>query len=304
MAVAAAGPRRKKKAAPSHCSPARFGTKAVTGTCLSRQEIAAVAKVVGVRPPGGGGGLGALLRRLHDVIGTRPGEEERWANALLLRPLQSTLSAAFRPAHPAEWTRNPRFWLSDLDINRVMRQYEHSHGDRFKFVGVFPRDFAKRDVLRRCVSADMCALSAASVLAEGRSEFGVVFNMDDHTQRGSHWTALYCCLNPQRRNRYGIWYYDSVAKPPPKEIQAFMQRIVAEVGAPRFSGHVNTVRRQFENTECGVYSMFFIVACITTGRSFQDLCENLMRDDDAMQKLRAVFFRPPPEAFSNAARRR
>ena len=51
---------------------------------------------------------------------------------------------------------------------------------------------------------------------------------------------------------------------------------------------VNKVRHQFKNSECGVYSMNFIISLLE-GKTFTEVTENIIKDDD-MLKNRDVFY--------------
>ena len=253
-----------------------------------------------------------LLSRIHDVMGTSPGEEERWLGSMTVvrnRALEERLRSAFRPEHPKSWNSNPNSWLGTHDIEQVMRQYEQSHGEshKFKFVGCFPRDFSTRTWSGQCVSPPMCRLGVASLREEGKAEFGIVFNLDRHDQRGSHWTACYGCINPKKRTRYGIWYYDSVGRAPPQEIKAFMAAFANDVRANAKRSSVpfpvvyNNVRRQFEGSECGIYALFFLAVCLTTRIHFDEICKKVMKNDRTMSKLRKVMFRAPVAPLEPAA---
>lgn len=297
------GRRRAHHPSPSHCSPSHFPTFAKTGSCLTDGEVRRVAAALGIEAAPGGGDTSALI---HRRLGTRPGEEHTWVALTGL----TDLLGAFRPEHPAEWLRQPRFWLSNFDIRDVMQQYEDhmrdSHG--FRFIGVFPRDFASRPGGARgaggpadahtCVSQQMCALTVPDLVREGVRQFGIIFNLDKHTQSGSHWTACYCGLDPRAPNRYGIWYYDSVGNSTPREMMTFMKRIQREATklhgvAQPFALDTNRVRKQFKGTECGVYAMFFIITCVQTRLPFLQICRRVMQPDDVMFGMRSVFFRPP-----------
>ena len=259
----------------------------------------------GARKPVGGWERGevALARRVmrsvHDALGTRPGQEEAWMATVQRRDprLYAQLAReAYRPLRPTAWQADPNYWLNSDDIAAVMRQYEGHKG--FRFVGVFPRDFATRGSDNRCVSTPMCALHVATLRAAGTPRAGIVFNMDKHTQRGAHWAGCYMCVDPKDARRFGVWYYDSLANPPPREIAAFMTRIRDEALAAfgpkvggRFKCEANRVQRQFQNTECGIYSCLFLVACLTTARTFGEICGKVMKRDAAVARLRHVFFR-------------
>jgi hypothetical protein len=296
------------------CSPSRYAHYGTTGTCLKHDEVASIAASISSIVPfakdiltegRGKAPLIRLLKRMHKAFGTPGlGYEHMWLSKLKSRlptSVASRLEHAFRPAHPPEWLSNSNAWLSTDDITHVMTQYNDSHRKHgFKFVGVFPRDFAKKTWIGSCVSQAMCELTVRGMMEEGVSQLGFVFNLDLHHQSGSHWTGMYCGLNPRRPNRFGCWYYDSVGTRPPKEMIAFQKRMQSEVAdamgvttASRFQVVHNRVRRQFKNTECGIYSMYFIVCMLTTRIPFDKLCTQGVRDDATMHKLREVFFRKP-----------
>jgi hypothetical protein len=261
----------------------------------------------------------ALLRALHAKFGTRPGEEEGWLEKpdVASKPLvRARLEAAFRPAHPIAWLKDPHAWLSNLDIQAVMRQYElllrPTHG--FRFLGVVPRDFeAPLDPLNpheQCVADAICRTRVADLRRQGVRKVGIVFNLDKHTGKGSHWTAMYAGIDPNDGgDRYGAFYYDSLGREPPAEMRRFAERLRSECAKladappsmPFRIGH-NEVRKQFANTECGIYSMFFIVACVQSGRSIEDICKRLVRGDKEMHRLRSIMFRPPPGAPAHSHR--
>jgi hypothetical protein len=305
MASGATGTRTGTAYYPTHCAPSRF--KEVlpsTGTCLTPNELAQVAVRLGASEADANAYSAtnpkALAAKLRETLNTPTGHEDRWLNMPQLRSdtqLLESLRNAFRPEHPTAWLRDPRYWLSSIDIENVMQQYEGHDG--FHFMGVFPIDFATRRWNGACISEPMCRLNVRQMRAAGRTQLGIVLNMDRHDQKGSHWVGIYCGLNPSRRGRFGVWYYDSIADPPPPEAQQFMlglrAQVAAEMGNPlgrRFRVEHNTVRRQFQNTECGIYAMLFILACCDTSRPFTALCRG-MRNDDTIHALRHVLFRPP-----------
>ena len=278
----------------------------VTGTCLADGELDAVAREIAPEALGRITDRAELLAWLHAVLGTTPGNEHAWpSHPRVLRNarLRSLLESAFRPEQPRSWASNQRSWLSSVDIERVMTQYNDSHGKHgFRFVGVFPIDFASRTWTGTCISPAMCAVNVRELVSGGITQLGIVFNLDKHNQRGSHWVSCFAGLDPLQQDRFGVWYYDSVAQTTPPQVSEFMKSLRSQVRplfppsvAHRFRVHNNTVRRQFQNTECGIFSMLFIVACLTSRKSVRDIC-GAMGDDNLMFKLRSVLFRPPAEA--------
>lgn len=313
-----------KSAASSVCSPAVAHAPdpnykgLLRGTCLDAAVIAEVSRWAdahlpsntagGTEEPRGKHGATtqqdhpeAVLDALHAKFGTHRGAEYLWLKPTGPVPKSSSagrsLSRAFRPAMPDDWITNSRAWLSNFDIEDVMRQYEDLVPD-FWFVGVFPMDFALvlRDGL--CVSVEMCGLSIAKMRAEGKTRAGIILNTDKHDESGSHWVALYVDICPSSPV-YGIYYYDSVANATPREVESFAAALRREVSDDKFVFATNRVRRQYQNTECGVFTMFFVVCCLSREMEFDYICRH-MGNDDHLHTLRAVFFRPPQKAAAAA----
>lgn len=250
---------------------------------------------------GSGPNLATSLAEMHRRLGTEPGAEASWTDMPFVsrdRSLRTHLrSRVFRPEMPSSWAMNSREWLSNRDIHMVMRQYEDRCPD-FTFLGVFPIDFAEVLEDGKCVSIEMCRVDVGNLWARGKRHVGVVFNTDKHYQSGSHWVCCYVGLDPSPKARFfGMFYYDSVCQPPPAEILGLWQELRQQVSklhgrgvASRFAWRVNPARRQFKDTECGVFAMFFIVCCLA-GRFDLDAICNMMGLDDDVHRLRSVFFR-------------
>lgn len=124
----------------------------------------------------------------------------------------------FAPEKPASWYDEPYEWLSNLDIEKVMKQYEHD--GRFVFFGPTPIDFDTRLLFNRCVNQSLCDINITELYKQGRRQLGVIFNLDPHTKPGSHWTALFMDLNTG-----GIYYFDSYGIKPPNEVKNLMRRL-------------------------------------------------------------------------------
>lgn len=253
-----------------------------------------------------------LMARMRDVAKKRgiPGSAEHILADLAMAGmkdggLRQQIKEAYRPAAPSRWpaeAMGTSAWLSSEDISTVMHQYEGATPG-FKFVGVAPIDFADRpsNFGGRCVSPEMCSLDVAGLVAKGvTSQLGVVLNMDKHDSRGSHWVAAYVGLDPTAPN-YGVFYYDSVANPPRERVAVWMRGIASAMAAGTrargtrraFTVEHNTVRRQFGHSECGVFSMMFLIHCIQRQLPFKDICKTL-GGDAMMRAMRKVLFRPTP----------
>lgn len=282
----------------SHCSPSRYCHHKRMGTCLQGDEITRVLKVHGVVPPPSASTtqLATLLRlTARQRHQTEQSMVDQAATTTPDARLRSKLRDAYRPHAPASWTNAGNSqWLSSDDIESVMRQYEYR--PEFKFLGVSPIDFADRPVIYggRCVSPAMCSLSVPDLVKAGRTtHLGVVLNMDKHDSSGSHWVAIYVGLDATSPN-YGAFYYDSVAVPPGPRVMTWIKGIAATMRRPRsrpFRVVHNTVRRQFGQSECGIFSMMFLIHCMQRKSSFRQICK-VLGNDETMTALRSVLFRP------------
>lgn len=280
-----------------HCAPQRVDNFKRKGSCLTLAEAKQLAKVAGIE-----------INRKKDkstskivdkVLKTLKDDTCRGEHCLLKKKEYARLLRnVFRPIKPSSWYSNERQWLSTDDIIKVMKQYEASHPD-FAFVDVCPINFAERLDANQCVSPAICNVEPfmKSILKDKKSHYGIIFNLDRHDQGGSHWVAMYCSLDPMARI-YGIYYYDSVGVMPRAEFQTFMNNVQTFVrnnvtSRRHFTKQVNKHRRQFKDTECGVYSMVSIISCLENryDKHFRKVCIDIEEDDNT-HKLRNVLYTP------------
>ena len=235
-----------------------------------------------------------LWKALQDKLRNTCGNNEAcWIEQPWVRNKEK-LEENFRPKKPSSWNKNPNEWLNTYDIQDVMKQYEEN--DKvFYFVGVFPVDFAAMNASRgTCIVQEMCQLDLKDCWSRGIKKIGVVFNLDKHDQSGSHWVGLYIGLNPRSKN-FGVYYYDSVAMNPPKEIAKFMKEKQKELERlhpkcrDKIELQVNKKRRQYKNSNCGIFSMLFVIMMLKN--KFSLVQEKMGRDDD-VQKYRDILYRP------------
>jgi hypothetical protein len=184
-------------------------------------------------------------------------------------------------------------WLKTSDIEEVMKQYEGLYPD-FKFIGPVPIDFAQ-------VMPDIIMVDYAKLYQNGIKRIGIVFNTDPSYKDGEHWISLFVNLSLPKPS---ISFYDSVAIcPAPSEITQYINYIISQTpalqkkwnagggnGNVKFSTNCNTVKHQKKNTECGVYSMYYITESLK-GKSFKQISNKIIRDEE-MNKKRDKFFSP------------
>ena len=120
---------------------------------------------------------------------------------------------------------------------------------------------------------------------------GVVFNTDPHNASGQHWFSIYIDLvGKNMKNKPTIYYFDSVADNPQQEILEFVQKLQEQFKDMGKTLDVvyNDIKHQYENTECGVYSIHFITSMLK-GMQFRNYVNNI-NSDRQMREMRNLFF--------------
>lgn len=188
-------------------------------------------------------------------------KEDCWLNQIKDEQLKKRIDRyIFAPDKPYEWKNNPNEWLSNFDIMNVLEQYEMTH-KHFEFIGPTPIDFDKV-IQSRCVYNDLCKFSLLEQLKRGKTMIGVIFNLSPHTSGGSHWVSMFI----DAKSRV-IFYFDSAGDKIPKEIETLVDRVQNELESAnktKYRFYQNWPKEhQMGNTECGVYSLFFIITMLT-----------------------------------------
>jgi len=188
-------------------------------------------------------------------------KEDCWLNEIKDLSLKKQIDRyIFAPDKPYEWQKNPNEWLSNFDIMNVLEQYEQTY-KHFEFIGPTPIDFDKV-VSGSCIQNELCHFQLRDHIKKGRSHIGVIFNLSPHTSSGSHWVSLF--IDVRERT---IFFFDSAGEPIPDEIKAFVDRVklqAQEHNGRKYAFYQNYPREhQMGNTECGVYSLFFIITMLT-----------------------------------------
>ena len=202
------------------------------------------------------------------------------------------LKKYFRPEMPKEWFKDPDAWLSSVDIEAVMEQYEEAVPS-FKFLGVVPIDFSSPDPIemvrvrggaKKCISEEYCGLDIKVERERGIRTIGCIFNLDPHDENGSHWIACAILLKPVRGG--SIYYFDSYGTPPPPQIAQFMRSFILQ--DPELVLKYNGRRFQYGGSECGMYSMYFVI-CMLNRVPFQQFVRHTVADK-YMLDMRKILF--------------
>jgi len=205
-----------------------------------------------------------LWQELHNRLTKCKGKKETcWLGTIDNVELREKIKEhIYAPEQPGEWIKKPDEWLSNYDINSVLLQYSDLYKD-FKAIAATPIDF---DVKRKggsCVSDELCKFSLEEWTKKGINRFGIVFNLDKHTEPGSHWVSLFV----DATNSF-MFFFDSAGNGVPKEVDTLMQKIEkqgANMYPPVIFKKYDNGKNDHQkgNTECGMYSLFFLITMLT-----------------------------------------
>jgi len=235
-----------------------------------------------------------------------------WLRTELVKNINDdNINETFRPVGP----EGKKEWLSTTDINDVVEQYQEKYKD-FVFLGAVPYDFMELKML------GIQNINLDGLVKDGKTKIGLVINLDEHNQDGSHWVALFANLKNKE-----IYFFDSVGDKPGKKIKWFINVLTdyiynketkennsLQVGGimkiinkiknkqvkqkymsileNKLSGidiRYNQKQHQFKDSECGVYSINFIVR-LAGGETFDEITNNITKDDK-MNECRETYFR-------------
>ena len=221
---------------------------------------------------------------LHEFYKLYPMGQTEWLkqsfNKFMDKHIKELLdNNIFRPDGP-----NGRFtWLDTNNVVDTMTQYEMKYKD-FKYMGTVPIDFFEFDEF------EINKFDYDSYIKKGIYKFGIIFNLDKHNQAGSHWVAMYSDLKSGK-----IYFYDSYGTRPPVEIKKLME-IHAKYYMDKLNSknklpdiRYNQIRAQYKGSECGVYSINFILRLLR-GDSFNSICAD-KTSDDKINKCRKIYYK-------------
>ena len=275
------------------CSPGQEKHFIKTGTCFSKKSLIKIIKSYNDFNDNDKIKYNKSMKTkdlwnlINDKFSNKFHKEQEWLNHEYIKnntELREKLSKNFKPLKPKEWEKNKYAWLSTGDINSVMKQYEDKE-DNFYFVGVFPINFDSKNSFGKCISQELCDINIEKLKKNNISKIGIVFNLDRHDQPGSHWVSLYIDLFK------GAYFFDSNGSiKVPTSIMKFMRILKNKSNNKGFEIKWNPVRHQFENSECGIFSMFFLIKMIEDN-NFDKLINSNFKDKD-MNQLRDVLYRP------------
>jgi hypothetical protein len=291
----------------SFCSP----TAENKVICYSQSSLLTIAKAWNYLKPKNKIDISnpdLLFENIQKKMGHRT-----WAYVDIIRLLNNNKNAAItelmsriehqnlRPSQPMSWVDNKTEWLSNIDIEKVLRQYEKNKSLLYKFHGVFTIDFGIKLANGKCKYDYACDINMKKIISSGHKFFGFVTNLCKYDEPGYHWTSSFFVLDPNY-DSYGAYYYDSVKRPIPKLLKVVFDDIKRQMEAiypdKKFTRKVSNVEHQKSNTECGIFSITFQTRWLLLLKKegykvkFADVINYHKMNDSVMKALRFKFFRP------------
>jgi len=246
-----------------------------------------------------------LIKELSNRISECKNDQLCWLNVDWIQNIKDNEihKNTFRPIGP-----QARFkWLNTTNINEIMVQYQGKYPN-FKFLGAVPYDFEELEQL------NIGNINFDELINQNINKIGLVINFDEHWRSGSHWVGLYANLAKNQ-----IYYFDSYGGKPKNKISKFVKKIALwcykrhylneqEGGSDsdidtesefmkntknkyekKMDIEFNKNRHQFKNSECGVYSVNFILRLLK-GETFNEIC-SVITPDDKVNECRKTYFR-------------
>lgn len=192
---------------------------------------------------------------------------------------KNLISEFFRPKKPdGDFT-----WLSNFDIEEIMKQYERKHKD-FKFFGALPSDFQK-------IRTQLNGQLIENLIKEGKIKYGIVFNTDPSTKSGQHWVSFFMEIKP-REKKGTVEYFDSLGDKPIPSVKDYMRKLCLYCDYK----HNYNIEQKINNKvfqkkydgDCGVFAINFIISRLN-GKSFEKIIKGKINELE-FNKCRNFYF--------------
>jgi hypothetical protein len=281
-----------------YCAPSAVRNYRSHKSCFDKIDLTNIAEVVQVEI--------ASEKSLQTIYTEILGKLQCKDDTCVVQKLNGTVDNLYKKLRPVmreSWLITKDEWLNNIDIDKVMYQYEE-FDSKFKYLGTVPLDFSEQ-VRGYCVSQNICTFSLHEFLNQGKDSFGLVINLDTHNKSGSHWVSLYASFKTD--GKFGCVFFDSSGAKPPKLLIKFIRKITTQAQDifknKTFDTWYNQTRYQNGGTECGMFSMVSLIKCIEhTSHDFhsiKDFFDKWKLSDDDVFHYRKLLYRPPIKVTKN-----
>lgn len=202
-----------------------------------------------------------------------------------------------KPEGPSIGTK----WLSNWNIDDVMSRFQNYY-KCFLYTGTVSIDFNQHKMFHiyknvfdnnslynlKCFNYDRSECVSKNNMNNKITCIGTIYNTSKRSEPGQHWIAT--IVKRKKNNKIGMYFYDSVGKKAPYEIQHFFKRLQKDLFYnDNIEKKYNYIQHQYKNSECGVYCINFIDKMISSS-NFDNFIKNKIKDDD-MNRNRIEYFR-------------
>jgi len=188
---------------------------------------------------------------------------------------------------------NGNTWLDSGQITHILDNFKTQTNEKFFNMGFGTVDFIKPT----CDYKEFNKLKNVTLnelIKNGYSTAGAVINTDECNGRGIHWFVVFIDLRNEDEIR--LEYYNSVNSEMPVNICEFFKKLRSEY--EKSNTKIRPVKicsmlprnHQKENSECGVYSLYYIRSRLD-GISGDDIIKSEL-SDDVVHEFRSVIFAP------------
>lgn len=171
---------------------------------------------------------------------------------------EKVIKKIFKPVGPSDSTD----LLDNFNIDECLEQWENNSvalfKKKFKHIPFQMIDFAT-------TGTELANLELKNLINKYDC-FGVVLNTDKSSGKGKHWFCLYGDLQHSgtEQDPYQIEYFNSSGNPPMHEVEVWMNKAVYDLkkDTKKICKIVRSIptRIQYSNTECGVFSLIYILS--------------------------------------------
>lgn len=275
-----------------NCSPENKNANLNSHTCYSDEDLHKLRDIWNARHPDKPiqtNDSKEIWETIKKHYQTTCNKESCWIKQMVKNSkLEKELMESFAPESPDDWKKNPNEWLSSVDILQVMSQYEKKY-KCFDFMGPSPIDYDTHKLYGECVWEELCHFNLADQIKNGKTKIGIVFNTDPHYKGGSHWISLF--INIKKGT---IFFFDSAGDKIPDQIMKFVNNVMEQGHSLKkridFTFDQNyPVEHQYGNTECGIYSLFFIAHMLEDKITTHYLKTHVLKDK-YMENFRNIYF--------------
>jgi hypothetical protein len=147
--------------------------------------------------------------------------------------------------------------ITSNDINRTIDNYFKPAYPTFEYLGTVPVDFTKIFPHYNNISLNK------------RKQYAIIFNTDVYNNPGKHWITLFIDM-PHKV----MCFFDSFGNKAPRQINTWMKNIGNRYNLTCIE---NKTVHQIANTECGIYSLYFIKLRLS-GKSCEDINQMKLGD--------------------------